>query len=295
MTGPVPPATSDAAARFEPLRRRLIGLAYRMLGSRAEAEDVVQDAYLRWHGTDRDAIEDAGAFLKRVVTRLCLDRLKAARTRRETYVGPWLPEPVLAEDVLIDAGPSGIAHDVGVALMLALERLSPLERAAFLLHDVFELGFDEVSRILDRDPAACRQLAVRARDHVAAARPRFTVSESEGRRIADAFLAASRGGDLAALQAMLAADAVLHTDGGGKRPAALNRVFGGDKIARFFAGLARKNRPPTAVRPAIINGQPGFVTVEADGVPQTTALEIGPGGITAIYIVRNPDKLGHIR
>ncbi|MQT12628.1 sigma-70 family RNA polymerase sigma factor [Segnochrobactrum spirostomi] len=295
MTGPVPPAASDAAARFEPLRRRLVGLAYRMLGSRAEAEDIVQDAYLRWHGTDREAVEDAGAFLKRVVTRLCLDRLKAARTRRETYVGPWLPEPVLAEDVLIDAGPSGIAHDVGVALMLALERLSPLERAAFLLHDVFELGFDEVARILDRDPSACRQLAVRARDHVAAARPRFTVSESEGRRIADAFLAASRGGDLAALQSMLAADAVLHTDGGGKRSSALNRVFGGDKIARFFAGLARKNRPPSAVRPATINGLPGFVTIEADGVPQTTALEIGPAGITAVYIVRNPDKLGHIR
>ena len=198
----------DAAASFDPLRPRLMRVAYRMLGSVADAEDVVQEAFIRWMGADRSEVREPEAFLRRTVTRLCLDQLKSARRQRETYVGPWLPEPVVEEDE---------EEDVTLPLMLALERLSPLERAAFLLHDVFGLGFEEVAATIQRDPAACRQLAARARTHVREARPRFQVDKQRGLEIAKAFFAASRSGDMTALGAMLAADVSVHADGGGKR------------------------------------------------------------------------------
>ena len=173
----------DAAARFDPLRPRLIRVAYRMLGSVADAEDVVQDAFIRWLGADRNAVREPEAFLRRIVTRLCLDQMKSARAQRETYVGPWLPEPVVEE--------ADEEEDVTLPLMLALERLSPLERAAFLLHDVFGLAFEEVARTIQRDAAACRQLAARARDHVRDARPRFQIEKQRGLEIAGAFFAAA--------------------------------------------------------------------------------------------------------
>jgi RNA polymerase sigma-70 factor (ECF subfamily) len=287
----------DAAARdFEPHRRHLTGLAYRMLGSVAEAEDVVQDAWLRWHdAAERGAVRDPGAFLRRVVARLCLDRLKSARARRETYIGPWLPEPVLDAEALRGPGTGEWAEDLSFALMLALERLSPLERAAFLLHDVFDLDFAEVAAALGRSEAACRQLAARARAHLREARPRFAVPAEEGERLAAAFLAAGRSGDPAGLARLLAEDAVLHTDGGGRKAAALNPIRGCGRILRFYAGLARKGRIPQAVvRPARINGLPGYVLLEADGTLQTVAIEAEDGAIAAIYVVRNPDKLGHL-
>jgi RNA polymerase sigma-70 factor (ECF subfamily) len=292
-------ATVDRAAAggFEPHRRHLTGLAYRMLGSLAEAEDAVQEAYLRWHATDQGKVADARAFLSKTVTRLCLDQLKSARVRRETYVGPWLPEPLLEEAGFAADSASDYAHDLSVALMLALERLSPLERAAFLLHDVFEMEFAQVAETLGRGEAACRQLAARAREHVRSARPRFPVKPDEGARLAEAFLAAARSGDAAVLGRLLAADASLHSDGGGKKRAALNVIQGRDKIAGFFAGLARKRAATAAairVRPARINGLPGFVTVEPDGTVQTIALEIAGAEIAAIYVVRNPDKLRHV-
>jgi RNA polymerase sigma-70 factor (ECF subfamily) len=290
---PGPPdsnASDDAAASFAPLRARLVRVAYRMLGSVSEAEDVVQDAYLRWHRTDRAEVRDPAGFLTRVVTRLCLDVLKSARLRRETYVGPWLPEP------LITAPPDDDGDDITLTLMLALERLSPLERAAFLLHDVFGLGFDEIASTLDRDAAACRQLAARARGHVRAERPRFPVSEERGQAIAGAFFEASRSGDLAALTALLADDVVFYGDGGGKRPATLNPIFGLAKVARLFEGLARKHAPGASVVVSTgrIDGLPGFVTTEPDGLIQTTALAIENDRIVAIYVVRNPDKLRHL-
>jgi RNA polymerase sigma-70 factor (ECF subfamily) len=285
------PPDGEIADQFQSLRPGLIRLAYRMLGSMAEAEDVVQEAYIRWHQTDRSAVREPAAFLSKTVTRLCLDILKSARVRRETYIGPWLPEPILEPETEEEAG-----EDLSLTLMLALERLSPLERAAFLLHDVFGLSFDEIAATLDRESAACRQLAVRARKNVRAARPRFPVARDEGRRMTDAFLAASRSGDLTALQTILAENVVAYTDGGGIRNAALNPLFGFRRVSGLFMGVARKTRfqMPPILYTGLVNGLPGFVTLEQDGFPQTTALDIRDGRIVGIYMVRNPEKLRHL-
>ncbi|WP_093084811.1 sigma-70 family RNA polymerase sigma factor [Sphingobium sp. AP50] len=278
----------DAAESFDPLRPRLIRVAYRMLGSVADAEDVVQEAFIRWMGVDRGDIREPEAFLRRTVTRLCLDQLKSARVQRETYVGPWLPEPLVEEE---DA-----QEDVTLPLMLALERLSPLERAAFLLHDVFGLGFEEVAVTVGRDTAACRQLAARARSHVRDARPRYQVEKARGMEIAGAFFAASRSGDMGALGALLAQDVSLHSDGGGKRPAAIRPAIGYGQVMQVHKALAVLfgKYGSTLLRTCIINGLPGFVTREADGEVQTTALDIEEGKVKAIYIMRNPDKLRHL-
>jgi RNA polymerase sigma-70 factor, ECF subfamily len=289
-------STEREGASFESHRRALTGLAYRMLGSRAEAEDVVQDAYLRWHAADRDAVAEPRRYLGTVVTRLCLDRMKSARARREVYVGQWLPEPVVDETLDADAA-GDLAHDLSVALMLVLERLSPLERASFLLHDVFGLDFAEVARTLRRGEAACRQLAVRARAHIEDARPRFPASREQGERLAAAFAAAAQNGDTATLTKLLAEDAVLYSDGGGKRVAALNPIYGADKILRFLAGITRKNPALSSmqVRPATVNGLAGFVLREDDGAIDTLAFEHDGSRIVAIYVVRNPEKLRHVR
>jgi RNA polymerase sigma-70 factor, ECF subfamily len=277
----------DAAASFDPLRPKLMRVAYRMLGSVADAEDVLQEAFIRWMGANRDAVREPEAFLRRTVTRLCLDQLKSARRQRETYIGPWLPDPVVEEEE---------EEDVTLPLMLALERLSPLERAAFLLHDVFGLGFEEVATTIQRDPATCRQLAARAREHVREARPRFQVDKQHGLALAEAFFNASRSGDMKALAAMLAADVSVHADGGGKRPAAMQPIVGFDavmKVHQMLADIFRKN-PSKFVRAGFVNGLPSFITLEADGELQTTALDIKDGKIAAIYVVRNPDKLKHL-
>ena len=277
----------DAAESFNPLRPKLMRVAYRMLGSVADAEDVVQEAFIRWMATDRSVVRIAEAFLRSTVTRLCLDQLKSARRQRETYVGPWLPDPVVEEDE---------QDDVTLPLMLALERLSPLERAAFLLHDVFGLGFEEVAATIQRDEAACRQLAARARAHVREARPRFQVEKQRGLALAEAFFNASRSGDMTALGAMLAADVSVHADGGGKRPAAMEPIVGFAAVMAFHEFLAAQfaKNGSKLVRTALVNGLPGFITLEADGELQTTALDIEDGKVVAIYVVRNPDKLRHL-
>ncbi|HEX4298310.1 MAG TPA: RNA polymerase sigma factor SigJ, partial [Devosia sp.] len=237
----------------------------------------------------RAAVEVPEAYLVRVVTRLCLDALKSARRRRETYVGPWLPEPVVEADDAADG-------DVTLPLLLALERLSPLERAAFLLHDVFGMPFEEVAGAIGRDAAATRQLATRARRHVHEDRPRFDLDRQHGLALAEAFHAASLGGDLAELRAMLAEDVVLTSDGGGKRPAGQVPLSGRETVVAFLHKLAEvfHVRPGEVLRYARINGLPGYVTLEADGVLQTTALDIRDGRIAAIYVMRNPDKLRHL-
>jgi RNA polymerase sigma-70 factor (ECF subfamily) len=283
-------AQADAAASFDPLRPRLVRAAYRMLGSVADAEDVVQDAFIRWLGADRDAVRDRDGYLLRIVTRLCLDVLKSARHRRETYLGPWLPEPVVAED-------EDEVEDVTLPLLMALERLSPLERAAFLLHDVFGASFEEVAETIERDAAACRQLASRARAHVRGSRLRFTVEKKRGREIAEAFFTASRTGDRQALQALLASDVAIYSDGGGKRPAARKPIEGLERVLAVHDGLARlwEKQPSRLVSYGLINGLPGFITREGDGLLQTTALHIGQdGGIIGIFIMRNPDKLARL-
>jgi RNA polymerase sigma-70 factor (ECF subfamily) len=285
-------SNDDVAASFEPHRAYLVKIAYRMLGSVAEAEDIVQDAFLRWCGAPRGEVATPRAYLTRTVTRLCVDRLKSARAQREQYVGTWLPEPVVEGD---EPG-AELAHELSVALLVTLERLSPLERAAFLLHDVFELDFAAVAETLERSEAAVRQLAARAREHVREGRPRFHPSDEEQARLADAFHAAMIGGDLAALSRVLAADAVFYSDGGGKRTAALNPIYGRDKILRFLVGITRKRGglpDPASVHRAWINGMPGFVLRSPDGI-ETLAIEVTDGAIAAIYAVRNPDKLRHL-
>lgn len=277
----------DPTLFFTARRPRLLRIAYRMLGSVAEAEDVVQDAWLRWHGADREAVLEPEAWLVRTVTRLCLDVLKSSRIQREQYIGPWLPEPWV--------DPEDAPDDITLPLMLAMERLSPLERAAFLLHDVFELDFKEVGEAIGRESAAARQLASRARGHVQDARPRFPVPQDEQQRIAGAFFAASRSGDLARLKQLLAANVVFYGDGGGKRNSAVNPIRGLDKVARFFKALAEKGwSKAELLASASIGGLPGQLTIEPDGMLQAMAVDIDGGKVSAIYVTRNPDKLGHL-
>ncbi|MEG8039369.1 sigma-70 family RNA polymerase sigma factor [Sphingomonas sp. LR60] len=274
---------------FEAERPRLVRLAYRMTGSLAEAEDLVQDAWLRW--SRAEGANAPEAWLTRVVTRLCLDHLKSARVRRETYVGAWLPEPLLGA-----VEPDDLADDLTVTLMLAMERLSPLERAAFLLHDIFDVDLPEVARTLDRAPATVRQLASRARRHVTEARARYPVNAKEAARITSAFFTAARDGDARALSDLLAEDVAIHSDGGGRVLAFHNVIRGMAKAQRLFTGLRRKYRdtPLELLRFVTIDGLPGYVSRTGGSVLQTTALDIRDGRIAAIYIVRNPDKLTRV-
>lgn len=282
---------------FETHRRFLTRLAYRMLGSVGDAEDVVQDAWLRWREAARDEVRAPRAFLARTVTRLCLDQMKSARSRREFYVGAWLPEPLvedLAAEPAIDAG-----LDAPIALMLALERLSPLERAAFLLHDIFEMDFAEIARTIERSESACRQLAKRAREHVRIdLPPRNIVAPQEAKRFAEAFFKAAHQSDPSDLQALLARDVALISDGGGKVQALPQPMHGADLVSHFFAGIAAKvaalGEKATDFRPVLINGLPGYLSVEGDKALQATALDVRDGLIHAIYVVRNPDKLRHL-
>src|SRR5579884_1008800 len=296
--------TSNPAASFEPHRQRLLGLAYRMLGSMTDAEDAVQEAYLRWHGTDRDKVLDPRAFLMTTATRICLDMLTSARARREEYVGPWLPEPVVDTSALAADSRTELAEDLSIALLLTLERLSPLERAAFLLHEVFDFSFSEVAAALDRSEAACRQLAARARAHVRAVRPRGTAPnpahsrevDAQHRQLLSAFVAAAHSGDLHALTQLLASDVRVVTDGGGKAAASLNVLDGADRAARFLVGATRKGwRPDFTLRFAHINGLPGVIVDGSEDPLQTAAFEIEDGAIRALYVVRNPDKLRHLQ
>src|SRR5438445_8705 len=222
-----------------PHRGRLLGLAYRMLGSRSDAEDVAQDAYLRFAGAQ--GVHNAEAFLVTIVTRLCLDRLKSARAQREVYVGPWLPEPVFDAEGLSAEAATELADDLSFALLLALDRLSPMERAAFLLHDVFDTPFSEIAGMLDRTDAACRQLATRARRAVRDNRPAPAAAPDNHARLLAAFSEAVASGNVSRLAELLREDAVAITDGGGRKTAALNPIIGAEKIARFFIGLAGKN------------------------------------------------------
>jgi len=282
-------ALTDA---FEANRQRLKRLAYRMLGSVSEAEDAVQDAWLRWQRAG-EGVTDPAAWLVRTTTRLCIDRLRAAKAERAAYKGPWLPEPLI--EPLTD-DPVEKAEEVSIAFLLALERLSPLERAVFLLHDVFEQDYAEVAGTLDRTEAAVRQLASRAREHVQDARPRFSVDQDKALKLAAAFAAASATADTKALSELLAEDAIMVSDGGGKRTAALRIMVGREDVMGLIRGIVWRHgdmgiKSVEAVR---INGYPGLLVQLADG-PETFALEPGEDGkIAAVYVMRNPDKLRHV-
>jgi RNA polymerase sigma-70 factor, ECF subfamily len=298
---------SDDAASFELHRRRLLGLAYRMLGSMSDAEDAVQETYLRWHRADREKVLEPKAFLMTTTTRICLDILTSARARREEYIGPWLPEPVFDTAALAPDSRTELAEDLSIALLVILDNLSPLERAAFLLHDVFDFSFGEVATALERSEAACRQLASRARAQIRAARPRGVAKPNARRdqldpkhaQLISAFAAATGAGDLNALMRLLASDVRIVTDGGGKVRSALNVIEGADHAAKFLVEVTRKRpdawwREDFKLRPGSINGLPGLIVDSSNGPVQTTAFEIDGDVIRALYIVRNPDKLRHL-
>lgn len=277
-----------------PHRGKLLGLAYRMLGSRADAEDVLQDAFLRF--ANADDVRNEEAFLVTTVTRLCLDRLKSARATREIYVGPWLPEPVADAEALSPEAQTELADDLSFAFLLALERLSPPERAAFLLHDVFDAPFNEVALVLDKSEAACRQLASRARRAVRDARPAAPAPVDKHAALLAAFMAAVASGDVSQLTALLRADAIAISDGGGVKLAALNVIHGADKVARFFVGLGRKAAEANFhYEPRAINGGLGFLIYLDGELDQTLSIATNEDKITAIYLVRNPQKLSNLQ
>ena len=279
-------ASSSVTAAFEQLRPLAFAIAYRMLGSVAEAEDIVQEAFLRLHRTD--GVEHPKAFLATVTTRLAIDQLRSARARRETYPGPWLPEPIVT-----DSRPDD--DSVSMALLVTLERLSPVERAVFLLHDVFDYGYEEIAGIVGKSRDNCRQLALRARRHIEAERPRFDPSREAREALAARFFAAIRDGDLEGLVALLAEDAIATGDGGGKAAARSTPLHGAEKIARFMLGLARlAERRAYAYEFVEVNGQPGALIREDGKVVSAMSLDVAGGRITAVRSVANPDKLHHL-
>ncbi len=288
--------TDAAETAFTTNRSLLVGVAYRLLGSVADAEDVVQEAWLRWARVDTATVSDPVGFLVRTVSRLALDRLRRVATRRETYVGPWLPEPVLT------GGPAGgdpadeaeRAASVSLAMLVVLETLSPLERTVFVLHEAFGYSYGEIADVLDRTPAAVRQLAHRAREHVAARRPRFPADPAARRAATERFLHASLSGDVAALMELLAPDATLWADGGGKIRAPRRPIHGADKIARFFAAVGPDELPPgSTVEITEVNGAPAAVLVGPSWPITVLQVELDESGrITDLHLIGNPDKLG---
>jgi RNA polymerase sigma-70 factor (ECF subfamily) len=286
---------TDAAA----LRPLLFSVAYRMLGSVSDAEDVVQESYVRYQrALDEGAeIGSAKAYLSTVVTRLAIDELRSARYRRETYVGTWLPEPILTGDDDDVVGSVETADTISMAFLLLLETLSPVERAVFVLHDVFAYGYDEVATIVGKSESNTRQIATRARAHVAERRPRFEGSRSKRDELASAFLAATRDGDVERLESLLAADVTAAGDGGGKAAAVARPVQGRTQVARFLLGIWRQGeRLGVRVEPTVANGCPAFHAIGPDGeTVSVLVLEIAPDGIAAVRAVLNPDKLRHVR
>jgi RNA polymerase sigma-70 factor (ECF subfamily) len=281
-----------ATAAFLAHRNLLFTVAYEMLGSAADAEDVLQETWLRWAGVDLDEVRDQRAYLVRITTRQALTRLRTLGRRRESYVGQWLPEPLLtAPDVAEDVE---LAESVSMAMLLVLETLAPTERAVFVLHEVFDVGYDEIAEAVDKSPAAARQIAHRARAHVAARRPRGATSAAEARGALEAVRRAIETGDLQGLLDVLAPDVVLVGDGGGVKQAVLRPVAGADRVARLLVtGLGRAGAP-VSMRPAQVNGHPSLV-VRLDGELDTVvAVRIDDGLITGLYAVRNPEKLSHM-
>ena len=282
---------SSATAQFERSRRRLFGIAYRMLGSVAEAEDVLQEVWIRWQSTSREDVEEPGAFLAAITTRLAINVLKSARVRRETYIGPWLPEPVRTEDDPYLGAER--AEALEMAVLLLLEHLSPTERAAYVLREAFDYPYARIAEILDSSPAAVRQMVSRARKHLAAERAR-EASVTDQQRLLSAFLAASREGDTAALERMLAADAVSYTDGGGRRGAARIPIVGRTRVAKFTAALSSHFWRDKTIGWVEVNGQPAVAVGRNGALTALLALSGAEGRIGRLLWVLSPEKLGHV-
>jgi RNA polymerase sigma-70 factor (ECF subfamily) len=274
------------AAAFEEWRSLLFGIAYRMLGSAADAEDVVQDACVRWLRRSDEPVESVRSYLVTVVTRLCIDQLNSARTKRVTYTGPWLPEPVLVDD---EGSAAEQADSLSLAFLVLLEELTPPERAAYLLHDVFGYSFHEVAQSLGRSEPACRQLGARARRHIEMRRQRFDADLRHGKELTNRFLLACSTGDLSALLEMLSDDVVLWTDGGGKVRAAMRPVIGPHRSSRFLINVAKRIRGVPEI--IVLNGQPAAVLVDGDVVAAALVLDIADGLIVGVRAITNPDKL----
>jgi RNA polymerase sigma-70 factor (TIGR02957 family) len=283
-------------AMFEELRPLLFSIAYRMLGTVTDAEDIVQEAYLRFRRERLDEIESPKAFLSAVTTRLAIDHLRSARVRRESYVGEWLPEPLVTDSSADPARQAEMADSLSLAFLVLLESLSAEQRAAFLLHDVFDYGYDEIAEIVGKSEDNARQLAARARRHVEEGKPRFEVSREQRDELAHRFFAAAREGDVAALEELLAEDVVLHGDGGGKVPALARALFGARRVARTLGAWFRQGAkvPDGEIREVEVNGQPGAVLMAGGGVVSVMALDIADGRIQGIRSIVNPDKLHHI-
>ncbi|MEU9730874.1 RNA polymerase sigma-70 factor [Streptomyces sp. NPDC048002] len=285
-------ATDPATEAFVAHRNLLFTVAYEMLGSAADAEDVLQETWLRWVRLDLEQVRDHRAYLVRITTRQALNRLRALQRRKEAYVGPWLPEPLLTSpDVAEDVE---LAESVSMALMLVLETLSPTERAVFVLRDVFDLGYDEIAAAVDKSPAAVRQIAHRARLHVEERRPREPVSASRTRAALDSFRRTLETGDLQGLLDVLAPDVVLMSDGGGIKQAAVRPIVGADRVGRYVLGGIGKAQVTVAYEPTVVNGHPAFA-LRVDGVTDgVMAIRVEDDRITGIYYVRNPEKLTRI-
>ncbi|MFF2428004.1 RNA polymerase sigma-70 factor [Streptomyces mirabilis] len=287
--------TIDTATEvFEEHRPVLMGVAYRMLGRVADAEDVVQEAWLRWSGADRTEVREPRAYLVRITTRLAVDRLRQVRSRNEAYVGPWLPEPYVTDfgDSVPDTAERAVLADsVSLAVLVVLESLSPLERAVFVLREAFGYPYADIAAVLDRGEPAVRQLAGRARKHVEERRPRYEVDPAERRDLTERFLAAAAGGDLEGLMSLLAPDVRLIGDSGGLSKAPLRVIETADKVGRFLYAIAQQGVPDPSYRSLELNGGAALLVLSGDKPDSTVQLDVVDGRIQCIYIVRNPEKL----
>jgi len=286
----------STAATFEAERKRLTGVAYRMLGRWSEAEDAVQDAYLRWQAADHDVIEQPAAWLTTVVVRLCLDRLRRAKASREVYVGPWLPEPVLTPEggERRDEAKESFADDLSLGLMVVLERLGPEERAAFILREAFDSSYGDIASALGKNETAVRQLVSRARDRVRAERPRFRADASMHQRLLGQFTSAIAANDTAALLSIMTTDVQMVSDGGGKRPAALRVLNNPEEVAKVLLHIGNVNGGVTKARILTLNGVPSLWFEDPKGYESVMQFDVAGDRIRSIYVVRNPDKLAHL-
>jgi len=279
---------------FEVQRPVLFGLAYRMLGSVTDAEDVVQDAWLRWQSAERGAVQSPKAFLTTVATRLSVDQLRRRQLERETYIGPWLPEPLVTDDSMRESS-AELAESLSLAFLTLLEKLQPVERAVFLLHDVFQYSHDEIAAIVEKSPQNCRQILSRAKEHLSSGRPRFRPEPARQQALLEQFLATCQSGDVPALAQLLIEDVVMVSDGGGKVSAAKKVVRGPEMVARALTGLARKGAAGLSVRFATLNGSRGVLLCSPAGIDSAVNLEFAADGrIAAVHIVRNPEKLARL-